>query len=779
MDAEARVPRVAGLERLTGLRVDRAVDPRHALVRDVHEAHRAGDDVPVRPLAEANADGHRFGNRERAQRVEPDVQVRVVHVDIEQPLVDRERPEGCVGGVEHRVRRVRRRVQVRVVVLEVELEAEAVLPACEGGEPRAVEIRVLAQVDDERVVQALRDVVQPRRLQIVGPRGEGRLPLHVVGPGRGTRRCAGDRVRRAGAVVAGRVHQEQGPGDRQRVRPPDAVAVDEAEPWPGVLVAREAEQVEQDPGADVARVRGLVGQRECVDHHGRPQGVRPGPGIGQVDGVDALGGVLEEQVQPDAVLVDDGDEVPAAVLQAADGGARRADGVADGLAALEPVGRNPDRVGRRVHAGAHERQVPLRLRERRREDVPAVVADLVEERPVVRRRGAVQVGEDGAHQGGQLARAHRGPAERVRLLEEQHLAQGHRVGEGAELRPVELDVVVQRADGTRVEDDAHVGELTDQLVGGRLAVRDPLDAQVAVELCVVAGLEDGHREIGPAHGDRHRGEVHLRVELLERLELVEVDPGGVLDRGDDHLLDDRLDGADRRLEGLEDEAHRRQDEVVDQPSHVGDGDADVPDRLRQAEHREDAGVQERVVEAPVAVGVVKLGEEDVEEPDLGLCVSALRVDPVVRGQLVLPVASRRRVDQDVRARESEPSPFRRAGVDVPGPLGEVGANEGVGGERVGVRRVIAVGEDRDHLGQQLVERLVGGPAEGQERVIDGALEDEEHVEERAAVAAHDERLVARGGLGERQVLVDDDRPSVRGDREDRELPVVRRIAEAE
>ena len=60
--------------------------------------------------------------------------------------------------------------------------------------------------------------------------------------------------------------------------------------------------------------------------------------------------------------------------------------------------------------------------------------------------------------------------------------------------------------------------------------------------------------------------------------------------------------------------------------------------------------------------------------------------------------------------------------------------------------VIAVGEERDHLREQLVERLVRGPAEVQQRVVHGALEDEEHVEQRAAVAAHDEGLVPGGRL---------------------------------
>jgi ribosomal protein L9 len=251
------------------------------------------------------------------------------------------------------------------------------------------------------------------------------------------------------------------------------------------------------------------------------------------------------------------------------------------------------------------------------------------------------------------------------------------------------------------------------------------------DLVVVGILED--RVLDPV--DRDRLQVHLVVHVLERLDHVEVDPRGVLDRGDDDLLDHVLHRAEQQRDRSEEESHRREHELVEELAELADRRAEVAQEAGQAEHRHHAVGEEGVVEVAVAVGVVELCEHQVEQPDRLFVLAAVGVDAVVLRQLVLPVAVRLGIEEHVRGREAEPPPLGGARVDVRRPAGEIRADELVGRERGRVRPGVAVRQQRDHLGEELLERLGGRAAEREERVVDVALDDEEEVEDRAAVAA--------------------------------------------
>ena len=753
----------AARHRRERLEVELALDERDRVVGGTHEAQRTADDVAVLALEQPHTDRRRGGDRERAELVERDREIRIEEVGVEQSLVGGERAgDRRTERVEDLIRRVGSGLHVRRVEDRVEVGIEAV---------------DLLDLACQRVVEALRDAVEPRGLDAVGAGRERRLPLDIVGVHAG-----GARARRVQDVHRARA--------RHAVRTPFEVAVDEPQPRSRVGVTGDAEDVEQDAVAGVQRgdvgedrraqmlVRAAAGGREVhgVDAAQRVRGVAS-PAVGVRDRV------LDRDVQADDVGVDR-DEVAAAVVQAADRRAVPAAGeVRDGLAGDEAVaGGERDRVVDGVDGT--ERDVAFGLGQRRRHDVAAVVADEVELRPVVGVRGrAGELGQRRAHERRQLAAARRADAaERVELLQQQHLRERHGVRVGGESRLVELDVVGQLAGRVGVE--LHAEDVRQR---ERRALRRPLDAEEAVDLVVVAVLEDRDRDAG----DRHGLQIHLRVELRQLLELREVDAGGLADRLGDEVLDELLDLLQQRRDRREQEAHRRQHEVVDERAEVADARRQIADELRQAEHRQHAVVQERVVEVAVVIGVVELAEDDVEQPDLALVIGAVRVDAVVCGELVLPVARRLGIEQRVRHGEAEAPPLGDAGVDVRRPAREVGARQHLDVQRARIVRRVAVGEQWHELRHELVKGLSRRAAECEQQVVDLALDDEEDVDDRAAVAAHRQRGTAGdrrrgragGGCGDGLVgerLVDLDRRRGDGARvvDDRELAQVGGIGEA-
>ncbi len=147
--------------------------------------------------------------------------------------------------------------------------------------------------------------------------------------------------------------------------------------------------------------------------------------------------------------------------------------------------------------------------------------------------------------------------------------------------------------------------------------------------------------------NRDRRKVHFRIQLGEELEHLETETEPLRDLVLDEVDNERLDLPDHRLDRVEQDADRFE-RVADQVAERLQRVAHHAGLFGQPEHRQQVLVDVRVVGRAVAVGVVELMDQHVEDSDRGFGVSPQRVAERVRtfrsADFVLQVAPALRVE---------------------------------------------------------------------------------------------------------------------------------------
>src|SRR6266542_1353366 len=209
----------------------------------------------------------------------------------------------------------------------------------------------------------------------------------------------------------------------------------------------------------------------------------------------------------------------------------------------------------------------------------------------------------------------------------------------------------------------------------------------------------------------------------------------------------------------------------------GERGPEVGEQLWYAVHREQVVGDEGVVDEPVAVRVVQLVQERVQQAAavLGVCPGRVAVDAAVRADSVLQVPAGIGVEQRLGGREAQPRPVPQAAGDLGGPVVQVRPEELVHKGRARRGRVVVL-QRRDHLRDQLVERLgqrrLAGVGDQHQRV-DLVLQLEEAVDDRAATALCGQPFVAGGGFADKRF---GDGQGGRGHRHDMEWTLAEREA---
>ena len=121
--------------------------------------------------------------------------------------------------------------------------------------------------------------------------------------------------------------------------------------------------------------------------------------------------------------------------------------------------------------------------------------------------------------------------------------------------------------------------------------------------------------------------VQTGTKVIERCLLMATDPGDLV-----------LDPLDHRVEGVqvaEKLARRHRDLVFELAEDFAEPGAELADRSRNPEHRQQVAVEERIVGVAVAVRIIDLAADDAEEMDLSLLRLAAVAEQLYRATTIL------------------------------------------------------------------------------------------------------------------------------------------------